>query len=334
MDPGIPVPPPLYGGHERLVYMFAVEYLSLGHDVTILAGPNSSVAGAKTISFGKNDLKRSSLQKFKEILFAWYFLILNRKKFDVVHNFGRLAYLLPILNFASAKIMTYGREVAKKRIKLFDTLPNKNVVYTACSNYCVNTGNIAGRWETVYNAIDFSKYKLEEEVEDNAPLMFLGRMDQEKGLQTAIKIAKETSNMLIIGGNMPHTKENITYFKEFIEPQFDGKKIVYLGALDDIKKNFYLGKAKALLFPIEWEEPFGMVMVEAMACGTPVIGYPRGAVPEVIDQNISGFYSDQYTDLVNKINNINQFERKTVRKTAEKRFSAGVIAKRYLSLIK
>jgi len=334
MDPGIPIPPPLYGGHERLVYMFAVEYLSLGHEVTILAGPNSLVAGTKTISFGKNDLKRSVLQKFKEVLFAWSFLIGNKNKFDVIHNFGRLAYLLPILNISSAKIMTYGREVAKKGIKLFNALPNNNVVFTACSNYCVNTGNVAGRWETVYNAIDFSKYKLEEKIEDEAPLMFLGRMDQEKGLQTAIKIAKETSSVLLVGGNMPHTVENIDYYREFIEPHFDGKQIVYLGALNDEQKSFYLGKSKALLFPIEWEEPFGMVMVEAMACGTPVIGYPRGAVPEVIDQNISGFYSDQYTDLVNKIKNINQFERKTVRKTAEKRFSAGVIAKRYLSLIK
>src|SRR5476651_2506485 len=97
MDPGIPVPPTLYGGHERLVYLFAEEYTRLGHEVTLLAGPNSKCSG-KVVSFGVNDLSRSKLQRTKEIAFVWKYLLQNNKNFDLIHNFGRLVYLLPILN--------------------------------------------------------------------------------------------------------------------------------------------------------------------------------------------------------------------------------------------
>ncbi|HTD40647.1 MAG TPA: hypothetical protein VK671_08510, partial [Mucilaginibacter sp.] len=180
MDPGIPVPPKLYGGHERLVYLFAEEYIKLGHDVTLLAGPDSYCSD-KTITFGVNELNRSSAQKRKELLFAWKYLWQNRNKFDLIHNFGRLAYLLPVINHPVKKIMTYGRPVSQRGIKMINTLPTRNIIYTACSNYCVSTGNVAGKWKTVYNAICFSQYNLNETLSADAPLMFLGRLDKVKG---------------------------------------------------------------------------------------------------------------------------------------------------------
>ncbi len=281
MDPGIPVPPPLYGGHERLVYMFAQEYQKQGHQVSLLAGPDSSISG-KCYAFGKNNLQKSALQKNSEMLQAWAFLNRHKKKFDLIHNFGRLVYLLPVLNSSVKKIMTYGRPVSARGIKIVNALPNRNLIFTACSNYCVSTGNIAGNWQTVYNAIDFSQYQLKEQTAADAPLMFLGRLDKVKGVHTAIAVARATNNHLIIAGNIPHTADNMEYFKTQIEPQIDGKQVQYVGALNDTEKNNYLGQAKALLFPIEWDEPFGMVMVEAMACGTPVIAFNRGSVPEVL----------------------------------------------------
>src|SRR6185437_11470276 len=123
MDPGIPVPPPLYGGHERLVFMFAEEYQKLGHEVTLLAGPGSRCGGA-TVTFGDNNLRRSRAERNKEMAFAWKYLYKNRHKFDLVHNFGRLAYLLPILNGRVKKIMTYGRPVSSTGIKIVTSLPN------------------------------------------------------------------------------------------------------------------------------------------------------------------------------------------------------------------
>ncbi len=331
MDPGIPVPPPLYGGHERLVYLFANEYKKLGHEVTLLAGPGSYCDGS-TVTFGTNDLNRGAFKRYAEVLSVWKYLRQNHHKFDLIHNFGRLIYLLPVLNAGVKKLMTYGRPVSTKGIKFITTLPNRNLIFTACSNYCVSTGNIAGKWETVYNTIDFSQYQVVPTVAGDAPLVFLGRLDRIKGVHTAIKVAKETNHKLIIGGNVSHTADNYAYFKNEIEPQIDGEQIIYLGPLNDEQKNEYLGKSKALLFPIEWDEPFGMVMIEAMACGTPVIAFKRGSVPEVVKEGKTGFIVNDGNEMSAKIASLNNIDRKACRKIAEENFNLTKIAKHYLSL--
>ena len=329
MDPGIPVPPLQYGGHERLVYLFAEEYIKMGHEVTILAGPDSHCSG-KTVTFGINDLNRSSVQRFRESLFVWQYLWRNRNNFDLVHNFGRLFYLLPILNHRVMKLMTYGRPVSQKGIKTITALPNRNLVFTACSNYCVSTGNVAGKWKTVYNAIDFSQYQPNEAIDVNAPLMFLGRLDKTKGVHHAIKVAKMTGNKLVIGGNISHTSDNYEYYKTEIEPQIDNEQIIYLGPLNDVEKNKYLRQSKALLFPIEWDEPFGMVMVEAMACGTPVIAFNRGSVPEVVSAE-TGIIVNDAEEMVSAVKMIERVDRKTCRKIAAARFDVSIIAPEYLN---
>ncbi len=330
-DPGIPVPPEHYGGHERLVYLFAEEYQRLGHQVTLLAGPGSNISG-KVYTFGRNDLNRSGFQKAYELMYVWYFLILKRNQFDVVHNFGRLLYLLPVLKNPVKKIMTYGRKVSPFGIKKIAGFNPKNLIFTACSKYCVSTGNVAGTWKTIYNAIDFSNYQLQKQVPKEAPLMFLGRLDKIKGVHTAIKVAKTTNNVLLIGGNIPKTKDNLQYYKQEIEPQLDSKQIIYLGALNDAQKNEYLGKAKALLFPIEWNEPFGMVMIEAMACGTPVIGFKKGSVLEVIDEGLTGFVVNNELEMIDALQNIEKTDRGNCREAAGKRFDVRVVAKQYLQL--
>ena len=331
MDPGLPVPPTLYGGHERLVYLFAEEYQKLDHEVTLLAGPGSHCSG-KTVTFGANDLGRSKWVKFKEARFVWQFLRENKNNFDLIHNFGRLIYLLPAINYPVKKIMTYGRPVAVRGIKMVSALPNRNLIFTACSNYCVSTGNVAGHWETVYNAINCSQYELNEHLGEGAPLMFLGRLDKIKGVHTAIKVAKATNHKLLIAGNMPHTADNYAYFKTEIEPEFDGDRVKYIGALNDIEKNTYLQQAKALLFPIEWDEPFGMVMIEAMACGTPVIAFNKGSVSEVVEEGVTGFIVSNADEMGQKITEAGTINRRLCRKTAMERFNVNVIADSYLGL--
>lgn len=330
MDPGIPVPPVLYGGHERLVALFAEEYKKMGHEVTLLAGPGSYCSGL-TVPFGTNDLKRSKGTINKEILFVWKYLYKNRNKFDLIHNFGRLIYLLPVLHHRIKKIMTYGRPVSTNGIRIINSLAVRNLAFTACSDYCVSTGNVAGQWHTVYNAIDFSRYQLRDTVDVKAPLMFLGRLDRIKGVHTAIEVAKATGRQLIIAGNIPNTPDNLNYFKSEIEPKFDDQ-IKYVGAINDAEKNIWLGKAKALLFPIEWDEPFGIVMIEAMACGTPVIGFNRGSVPEVIENGVNGFVVDNATQMIESIDKIKDINRFTCRETAKNRYGTSLIAKQYLHL--
>jgi glycosyltransferase involved in cell wall biosynthesis len=227
--------------------------------------------------------------------------------------------------------MSYGRPVAVKGIKMMNALPNRNLIFTACSNYCVSTGNVAGNWKTVYNAIDFMKYDLNKTIPNNAPLMFLGRLDKIKGVHTAINVARATNNILWIGGNIPQTPDNLEYYKQQIEPQIDGKQIIYLGALNDEQKNKYLGQAKALLFPIEWDEPFGMVMVEAMACGTPAIAFKRGSVAEVIDAD-TGLILNNEDEMVVATVSVSRIDRERCRIMAMARFNTPTIAQQYLNL--
>jgi len=330
MDAAIPVPPPLYGGHERLVAMFAEEYEKLGHEVSLLAGPGSVWKRLRT--YGKNGYFKSKKQRIKEVIQVWKFLYQHHHEYDLIHNFGRLLYLIPVLNKPSKKIMTYGRDVTGWAIKKINSLPHKHLIFTACSDYCVSTGNTAGTWRTVYNAIDFSKYELKEHVEKDAPLMFLGRIEEIKGTHTAIKVALATGNKLWIAGNID--PDHQSFFDLEIKPYLDEANIIYLGAINDEQKNFYLGKAKALLFPIAWEEPFGMVMVEAMACGTPVIAFARGAVLEVVKEGETGFIVANEANMFKKVNEIQKINRLHCRNLAQIRFDVSIIAAEYLNLFK
>ncbi len=332
MDPGILVPPKGYGGHERLVYMFAKEYARLGHEIHLLVTKGSKVEGCTVHPFGIEGYPPRKINALLAIPKAWWFLWKNRDKFDLVHNFGRLAFLLPILNHQVNKIMTYGRIINKKNISLINKLPNKNIKYTAPSDWCVSTGNVSGEWHTVYNAIDFSSYTLVEKTSPDAPLIFLSRLERLKGAHEAIQIALETGNRLILAGNISNLPDEKRYFEEEIRPYIDGAIIQYVGTLDDEGKNKYLGMAKAMLFPARTEEAFGMVMIEAMACGTPVIAYNVAAIPEVVIDNVNGFVVNDFEEMKIKLDEVINLNRSDVRNSALKRFDSKFISRLYLNL--
>ena len=343
MDPGISVPPQRYGGIERIVYLLANAYHLSGHEVTLLAGPGSYCDGT-TAHFGSNRLQKSKLTSCIDTGVVWQFLIKKQllkryMSYDLVHNFGRLIYLMPLIYHRSTKIMSYQRKITQKNIAVLNGLGSTNLKFTACSRNCVTTSLSAsqsrnGSWHTIYNAVDFSSYTLRAEVNDGAPLMFLGRLDRIKGAHTAIEVAKATGNKLWIGGNIPESEDARSYYDQEIAPEIDGLDIIYLGPLTDEQKNDYLGKSKALLFPIEWEEPFGIVMIEAMACGTPVIAYPRGAVPEVVDHGVSGFIVNDKHDMCEAVRNTKVLNRSACRAAAKAKFDIGRVAQQYLDLVK
>jgi glycosyltransferase involved in cell wall biosynthesis len=333
MDPGIMIPVKGYGGHERLVEMFAKEYQRLGHEVHLLITSGSWVDNCTVYDFGKEGFPPKKSDAIKAIPIAWKFLWKHRNEFDLIHNFGRLAYLLPVLRYPVKKIMTYGREISNRNIRLINKLRGKNLFFTACSANLLSRLNVPGTWEVVYNSIKFSKYSLKENINVESPLIFLGRIEKIKGCHTAIRAAKETHNRLIIAGNISPLPEEKIYFENEIKPYIDGKQIQYVGPLNDNEKNFYLGNSKAILFPIEWNEPFGIVMIEAMACGTPVIAFNNGSVGEVIDERLTGFKVCDLNNMKIAINNISLISRQKCREIAQERFDISVIAQRYLHII-
>ena len=332
MDPGILVPPKGYGGHERLVEMFALEYTRLGHEVHLLVTEGSNVPGCIVHPLGKVGFPPKKWDARRAIPKAWHFLWRHRNQFDIVHNFGRLAYLFPILNHPIKKIMTYGREIYAPNIKRINRFKNKNLVFTAPSEFCMSTGNIAGKWCKVFNAIDFSKYTFRQYVPDDAPLIFLSRLERLKGAHEAIEIALKTKNKLIIAGNISPLREEQLYFKKHVEPFIDGSQIKYVGTLDDAGKNHYLGISKAMLFPARTKEAFGMVMIEAMACGTPVVAFPAGSVPEVVEHGVTGFIVSSKEQMIEILPQIETLNRSNCRTRAESRFDVKKIAQEYLTL--
>ena len=326
------VPPKGYGGIERIVAMLAKEYQLQGHEVHLFVTGGSYVDGCIMHTFGRPGFPPKKMDALKAIPVAWKFLWQHSSDFDLVHNFGRLAYLLPILNGPVKKIMSYQREISKRNIKWINKLPQQNMLFTACSKNLLRRGVLAGKWRAIYNAVDFNFYKFEDNLPDDAPLIFLGRIEKVKGCHTAIAVARATNNKLIIAGNISPLKDEAIYFQTEIEPFIDGVQIKYIGPVNDEQKNELLGKCKALLFPIEWEEPFGIVMIEAMACGTPVIAYNRGAVDEVIDEGITGFKVNTKSEMAHAIQKIHLIKRALCKQTAEHRFDISIIAGQYLSL--
>jgi len=325
-DPELPVPPLLYGGIERIIDMLIEEYVNLGHNVSLFAHSDSKTkaqlfAYSGKTSYRKTDIIKNTLLINKE---------LYKNEYDVVHSFGRLLYLLPQLPRSIPKLMSYQREPTISQIKKATLLAKKNTLaFTGCSAYISNQIAPYAPAFPIFNGVDLAIYDFQDEVSEDAPLVFLGRIEPIKGVHIAIEIAKKTGKRLTIAGNIP--TEYQSYFDTQIKPQLN-EKITYIGAVNDLKKNKLLGGAFAFLMPIEWEEPFGIVMAEAMACGTPIIGFNRGSVPEVVINGYNGYRCDSIKEMVNYVQIIQSIDRKQVRLDAENRFSKKVIVEQYLDL--
>jgi glycosyltransferase involved in cell wall biosynthesis len=326
VDPYVAIPPRHYGGIERVVDFLVKGLLARGHEVTLFAHPDSDTEST-LVPYGvpPHVGPRARAQELWQVgakLFAM------RRSIDFVHSFGRLAALSPILPVRSlAKLQTYQRDVLpRKGIARAVALAGESLEFTACATHMFAGESLAGRWTTVYNGVALDKYCATSKVPPDAPLVFLGRVERIKGVHNAIAIAKGARRRLEIAGNV----SDPAYFEDVIAPQLDGDTIRYVGPVDDEQKNRLLGRAAALLMAIEWDEPFGIVMVEAMACGTPVIGFSRGSVPEVVRDGVSGFVVADVDGAVRAVEKVPTLARAAVRRDAEERFAADVIVSDYV----
>jgi glycosyltransferase involved in cell wall biosynthesis len=249
--------------------------------------------------------------------------------FDVVHSFSRLGYLLPILPLRIPKLMTYERAITRRSVVLGNRLSNGTLHFAAISRHMTKPVAGVGTWHLVPNCVSLDRYQFQREVGHDAPLMFLGRIEEIKGAHLAIDVAKRAGLRLCIAGNVPSDHQH--YFDARIGPLIDNRTVVYVGPVDDEQKSALLGQARALLMPILWEEPFGIVMIEAMACGTPVVGLDRGAVSEVVEDGVSGFVRRDVDGLVEAVGRIGEIDRRRCRERVERQFSDTVVAENYLS---
>lgn len=329
-DPYIPVPPNLYGGIERIVDMLVDGYLKGGHSVTLFAHPDSKTP-CRLIPYGISPHK-GFIIRARELLQIMDLLNKTRDEFDIIHSFGRLASMFPLYFSRIPKIQSYQRSISRRNVLIATALAGKSIFFTASSDSCRRSKDLPGRWKTIYNGIPLERFEFSGHVAEDAPLVFLGRIEEIKGCHIAIDVALSMKKKLVIAGNIVKEGKSYLYFKELIEPRIDGIQIVYAGEVDDKKKSDILKNSSALLMPVLWEEPFGIVMAEALACGTPVIGFARGSVPEVIEENVTGFICDTKEAMCAAVNKIYRISRERCRKSAEERFSDNVIISEYLKL--
>ena len=321
------VPPKYYGGTERVVSWLTEELVQRGHEVILFASGDSETK-AKLIPVCPRSLR---LDKSSIDYNAHHILMLERvfqmaDDFDIIHShIDYLAFPLIRRHPESAILTTlHGRLDIPDLQPLYKEFPNIPVVSISHSQR-VPLQNI--NWiSTVYHGLPRDLYKYHDRPGDY--LAFLGRISPEKRLDSAIEIAQRVQMPLKIAAKVD--KVDMEYFQQVVHPLLRNPLVEYVGEIGEAEKNEFLGNAYALLFPINWPEPFGLVMIEAMACGTPIIARRHGAVPEVMEQGVTGFIVADVEEAVQAIEMIPRLQRRRCREIFEERFTSERMAADYL----
>ena len=324
------VPPLLYGGTERVIAHLTDSLVNLGHDVTLFASADSRTR-AKLVSVRDQAIRLDPTLLRSDLAAHLTLLSEVRRRaheFDVIHFHTDMIHF-PLFEDIAEKTIT----TLHGRLDLAD-LPN---VYRRWRSFpLVSISDDQRRFlpsanwiGTVHHGMPIDLHTFKKEGEGY--LAFLGRISPEKRPDRAIEIAKRIGKPLKIAAKVDPVDR--PYFHEKIEPMINGEPLIeFIGEINDAQKSSFLGAADALLFPIDWPEPFGLVMIEAMACGTPVIAYGCGSVPEIIEHGVTGFIVNSMDEALAAVHSIDQLDRAHIRKRFELRFSANVMARRYLEL--
>ncbi|HAJ61122.1 MAG TPA: glycosyltransferase family 4 protein [Cyanobacteria bacterium UBA8543] len=329
-DPELPVPPQLYGGIERIVDLLVTGLQSRGHTIGLVAHRDSTSPADQRFAWpGKRSQDQFDVLQNTAALWS----AVQHFQPNLIHSFSRVLYLFPLLRSRLPKVMSYQRYPSSRTVKWGAKLAKDSLTFTGCSDHICRQGQTAGGiWHTIHNCVELEKYTFEPTVASDAPLVFLSRVEQIKGAHTAIAAARLTKRRLLIAGNHGTSGEEGRYWQEEIVPHLGQDGIEYIGTVNDEQKNALLGKAAAMIVPIEWEEPFGIVFAEALACGTPVISCPLGALPEIVRHGTDGYLINNLEEACTAIQNLPQINRRNCRQRAEDCFSASVILDKYEQL--
>lgn len=329
------VPPKKYGGTELVVSNLTEQLVQMGHDVTLLASGDSITSAKLEPIFEKSLRSDPEVNQF-DLRDTYKFIgvgravsYLQKNKFDIIHNHigWRVLAFNNLFNAPSITTLHGPLDILYQQ-KVYGFYKNANYVSISRSQRkpMPDLNFVA----TVYNGINISTFKFFPSHKDY--FAFLGRMSPEKGPVQAIQIAKKAGIKLIMAAKIDAADKK--YFKAEVEPLIDNKQIKFIGEVGHAGKLELLGNAKALLAPIQWEEPFGLFFIEAMACGTPVITMNRGSVPELIVDNKTGFICKNEDQAAEKIKIIDTIDRKTCFDHVNKNFSSQRMAEGYLAAYK
>jgi glycosyltransferase involved in cell wall biosynthesis len=315
-----PVPPRLYGGTERIVSYLTEELVRRGHDVTLFASGDSQTA-ARLVAVTERAVRLDASSR--EVLAADISRQLGRvfrhaDRFDVIHcHVDYLAYPFCDLVRTPTLHTLHGRLDLPYLDPVFRDFPNVALVSISDAQRAP-LASLPLNWAgTVHHGMPFDRFRLVERPGDY--LAFLGRIAPEKQPEVAIEVAKRVGIPLRIAAKVDANDRE--FFERVVRPLLDDPNIEFVGEIEDGDKAAFLGGARALLFPIDWPEPFGLVMIEAMACGTPVIARPCGSVPEIVADGRTGFVGESVDDLVEAVKRIDTIERAECRRHVEQRFS-------------
>jgi glycosyltransferase involved in cell wall biosynthesis len=324
-SPFISVPPAGYGGTELFIANLAEALVRLGVDVDVYANGESRVKANLRSRYPKQDwpLASEAFGVMKELDHMAWAVEDAEAACDVIHVCSALA--VPFSRFSSRSfVCTLHHAYDPALTDLYER--HNGIAYAAISRHQASV-HATLHPHVIHHGLDLGKYRFQEKKQPY--LAFLGRICPIKGAHNAIAIAKRAGMRLKIAGEVQPIFRD--YFEREIRPHLTGHNIEFVGEVDLALKNELLSQATALLFPIEWEEPFGLVMIEAMACGTPVIAFPGGAVEEVIDNGISGRICRDIGEAADSLQR-DLFQPKAVRNSAETRFSADAMAHHYYRL--
>ena len=324
--PFIAVPPKDYGGTELFVAQLAEGLQKKGIQVVVYTNRESTVNVERRWKYEHSQwpIKNDHEAWLKELDHtSWAVQDAVTQEFDVVHFNSPLALTLSRFAGAPAVYTLHG----PRDPKLSEFYAGYPDVHYVCISQFQCSQESMPLLRTIYHGIDLSQYRLRENKEKY--LSFIGRIAPIKGTHHAIDVAKRAGIPLKIAGDVqPIYRE---YFEKKIKPELDGEFIQYVGLADLKMKNELLGNSMAMLFPIRWNEPFGLVMVEAMACGTPVLAFPGGSVPEIVRDGVSGYICRSVRDMAKRVEQLDTSPR-TVRAYVEENFSTDQMAAKYAAL--
>jgi glycosyltransferase involved in cell wall biosynthesis len=322
------VPPKLYGGTERVVSYLTEELIRQGHEVTLFAS-GDSLTEARLVPGCKQSLR---LAPGCVDPLAHHVLLVERV-LDEKDNFDLIHFHIDYLHYPRTRDQDVPTlTTLHGRLDLPDLPPLyqrfRDVPVVSISNAQREPLPWINWQKTVYHGLPVESLKFQ-----GAPgkyLAFLGRISPEKGVDHAIAIAREAGIELKIAAKIDRVDQ--AYFDAVIKPLLDGPGVEFIGEIDHSEKSEFLGGALALLTPVQWPEPFGLVMIEAMACGTPVIGYPRGSVPEIIEEGVSGFIVSGVQEAAAALKAVPMLDRRRCRAYFERRFSASRMCEDYIGV--